>query len=511
MRRLAAVLFAVVLTALAMGTVPTSANADVAGSSLTMTSSTPLAQGDEVTFSFTTAAPSGTNWVGIYSGSTPPGDGASITWSYTPGASGTVTLDTSSLSGGPYTAYLLANNGYGILATSAPFSFQPYVAPPNPSFAISDFTARTVRTGRPFSAQLGGLWVRPTGSVGGAPTFQRVSGDSWLSVSADGTVSGTAPSKAPSRPSLITVQATDTAGHSEQLTVEVPVIAANAEQTLKTASLNLWDAGTHVDTPLQKQIAIVLGEDLDVVALQETNGTAATQLANALGWYSYQSTGDLGVISRYPLSNPLAPTAALPAAAVTVNLTATSAVRVWTAHLDETAYGPYAACLDGRSAAQILAAEQATTRAAQATALAAAMRSDIRKDRTVPVVLAADLASPSGLDWTARTSAAHCNVGAVNWPVTATLAQTGLVDTYRQLHPNPSTDPGNTWSPVLALHPGSTVAEPQDRIDYVDYAGALRPLAADSLVTGWPKDEPNTAGNSWPSDHAAAVATFLVQ
>ena len=510
MKRLAALLLAMAAVLLAGGAASLSADADVTGSTLALTSPTHPLEGDRLTFHFTTAAPGAKNWVGIYDGSRRPGTGSSLVWAYTPGSSGDLTLDTSNLTGGPYTAYLLANDGYGILATSAPFSFTVRPVPPAPHFAVADFTARGITTGGTAQVALGGLWMQPSGSSGGTPTYRRVSGDSWLNVSTDGTVSGTAPKTAARLPALITVQATDSAGHSGTVTVEIPVTAASAHPRLKTATLNLWDAGTHVQGALEKQIAAVLGDDLDVVALQETGGTAAQQLADALGWQVYQSPGDLGIISRYPLTDPQAPTAALPAAAVTVHLDGARTVRVWTAHLDETGYAPYAVCLDGQTPAAALAAERGSTRAAQATALAAAMHADLALARKTPVVLAADLASPSGLDWTRATSAAHCGAGAVNWPVPATLAAAGLQDAYRVLNPHPLAAPGATWSPVLTQHPGSTTAEPQDRIDYVDYAGKLKPVQVQQLVTGWPKAEPDSSGNAWPSDHAAAIALFTV-
>jgi membrane-associated phospholipid phosphatase len=45
----------------------------------------------------------------------------------------------------------------------------------------------------------------------------------------------------------------------------------------------------------------------------------------------------------------------------------------------------------------------------------------------------------------------------------------------------------------------------------VQYAGGLKVVEAHSLVTGWPRPVPGTAGNGWPSDHAAAVVTFALR
>lgn len=275
---------------------------------------------------------------------------------------------------------------------------------------------------------------------------------------------------------------------------------------VKIATLNLWDAGSHVEDPLEKQLRLVLTQGLDVVALQETGGTAARALAEALGWEFYQSSGSLGIVSRHPLGDPTAPTADLPAAAVTVRLPGHRTLRLWTAQLDEADYGPYTV-RPSRTAAQVEAAEKLTLRYRQAQALLAAMRRDLASD--VPVVLAAGLASPSHLDWTSRTASAHGGVGRVRWPVTDALQQAGLVDAFRDARSNPVKDPGTTWSPVRPEHDGGG-AEPQDRIDQIQYAGKLKVLEAHSLYTGWPRPVPDTAANGWPSDHAAAVVTFTL-
>ncbi|MFV5998195.1 PQQ-binding-like beta-propeller repeat protein [Streptomyces sp. NPDC056231] len=84
--------------------------------------------GEKLSFSYTTDAPSATNWIGIYQAGRKPGDGASLTWVYVPNASGTVTLDTSGLPAGSYSAWLLANDGYQQLA--APVNFEIAPRPP---------------------------------------------------------------------------------------------------------------------------------------------------------------------------------------------------------------------------------------------------------------------------------------------------------------------------------------------------------------------------------------------
>ncbi|MFF2039794.1 endonuclease/exonuclease/phosphatase family protein [Kitasatospora sp. NPDC058170] len=468
-----------------------------AGSTLTLASPASPTEGDKLTFHWTTTAADPKNWVGIYDGTRQPGTGSSLLWKYTPGASGDIQLDTSALTGGPYTAYLLAKDGYGILAQTAPFTFRPKPAPVRPHLAVDALTATAVAPGGAVSVKLGGLWCR----AAGAPAFRKISGPSWLAVAADGTVTGTAPAGTAEVQVLVGVK--DTGGVTDALTLTVPVVDPAAPLRLKTAAWNLANAGAAFTDAPEKQLRTILTQGLDVLALLETAGTAAQSLATALGWYAYQSAGSVGILSRYPLSAVTAVTTALPAAGATVQLPGGRGVRFWAAHLDEAAYGPYAV-QDGQSAAQVEAAETASVRGRQAGALAAAVQADVAAGRAV--LLGADLASPSHLDWTAAAAPAHGGTGPVNWPVTVALQGAGLADSYRRAHPDPVASPGNTWSPVRKQR--GAKPEPQDRIAAVHCAGPLTLVEAHTLTTGWPQPDPNAAANGWPSDCAAAVATF---
>ncbi|MCX4746175.1 endonuclease/exonuclease/phosphatase family protein [Kitasatospora sp. NBC_01287] len=476
------------------------------GSSLALTTPPSPTEGDKLTFHWTTATPDPTNWVGVYDGTRQPGTGSSLLWKYTPGGSGDLTLDTSALTGGPYTAYLLAKDGYGILAQSAPFSFKPKPTVVAPHSAVDALTATPVQPGGQVQVKLQGLWSRPAGNPAGTPAFRRISGDSWLTVGADGTVTGTAPAKALARPAIVTVGVKDSAGATDTVTVQVPVVAAvdaKGKQQVKVASWNLWDAGSHSTDGFEKQLRVVLTQGWDVVALQETAGTGAQRLADALGWFAYQSPGSVGVLSRYPLTDVTTVTAALPAAGVTVQLPGGRAIRLWTAHLDENSYGPYA-IQDGQTPAQVLATETASLRHQQAQALLAAIAADGATGRS-PVIVAAGLSSPSHLDWTAATHGT-----AFAWPVTEAMQAAGLTDSFREEHPDPAKFPGATWSPTRKVR--GSKPEPQDRIDYVLYAdtGRIEMREAHVIATGWPAADPNTAANGWPSDTAAAVATFAL-
>ncbi|MGC0417059.1 hypothetical protein [Embleya sp. AB8] len=477
----------------------------MSGSSLALLRPTTPKEGDQLTFRFAADAPHAKNWVGVYDGARRPGSGGSLVWKYVTTAEGEVTLETQGLTDGPYTAYLLAKDGYDILAQTPPFGFAARPAPPRPRFAVDTVTTSAVAPGEAAVVRLAGLWTAATGQQSGqGVTFRARGGDAWLSVGGDGTVTAKVPRGGAHRPGVLTVEGRDgPTGAVSELTVQVPVRRDARGVALKVATLDAWDAGRHVDGAVTKLIRVALTQGLDVLALQDTGGTLGTALAGALGWAVYEDPAGLALLSRHPLTDPRAASAELPAVAATVRAPGVRPVRVWTTRLDEGDYGPNG-IRRGRTPAQAEAAEWASVRYRQAQALVAAMAPDLRAARDLPVLLAGALASPSHLDWTARTAGAHGTTGPVRWPVTQLLDQARLIDVFRGAHRDPAREPGNTWSPV-------DPSQPQDRIDALHAAGPLAVEEAHTLVTGWPQPIPGTAANGWPSDHAAAVATFTLR
>ncbi|MET7700185.1 HAD-IA family hydrolase [Streptomyces sp. NPDC005485] len=264
---------------------------------------------------------------------------------------------------------------------------------------------------------------------------------------------------------------------------------------LRVMSWNLWLGGTPVDDHRAKQLKVILETGADVVGLQETGGTAAQELAEALGWHHHRAGENLGVLSRYPITARLGDpdVGFYGAAGARIRIGATREVDVWTAHLHYTPYGPYESAFDGLPAGELIAHEE--VRLAQ-------MRDTLRRiaescDESTPVVLVGDFNAPSHLDWP------H-----VTWPVTKAAEAAGLRDSYREAYPDPVAHPGHTWSPIHAEHEdGSGRPEPQDRIDYVLHRG-LKVLDSRTFVSGTPRPWPDVADNDWPSDHAAVITTF---
>ncbi|MEH0543105.1 HAD-IA family hydrolase [Streptomyces sp. B21-105] len=281
-------------------------------------------------------------------------------------------------------------------------------------------------------------------------------------------------------------------------------------QRLRVMTWNLWYGGTKVRDHRAKQLKVLTEADVDVVGLQETYGTAAEELAEALGWHHHRAGENLGIISRHPITAGLGdPDVGFYGAAgvrvrvcgsdvdagvgVEVEVDVDVDVDVWTVHLDCAPYGPYEAAFDGLSADTLTAHEEG-----RLARLGDALRR-IGESPDVPVVLVGDFNCPSHLD---RPD--------VDWPVTRAAEEAGFADSYRQAHPDPVRQPGHTWSPVHAEHEdGSGRPEPQDRIDFVLHRG-LRVLDSRTLVTGGIRPWPDVEDNDWPSDHAAVITTFAL-
>ncbi|MEV7888221.1 HAD-IA family hydrolase [Streptomyces sp. NPDC088357] len=244
---------------------------------------------------------------------------------------------------------------------------------------------------------------------------------------------------------------------------------------LRVMTWNLWYGGTKVHDHRAKQLKVIAETEVDVVGLQETYGTAAQELAEALGWYHHRAGVNLGIISRHPITDTFGDPEVgfYGAAGVRVRVAEGAEADVWTVHLDYESYGPY-----------VPSAAHEEVRLAQLTDALG------RIDETVPVALVGDFNTPSHLDWPD-----------IEWPVTKAAEEAGFVDSYRQAHPDPVAEPGHTWSPVQAA------PEPQDRIDFVLHRG-LRVLDSRTYVSGTPRTWPDVEDNDWPSDHAAVITTF---
>jgi endonuclease/exonuclease/phosphatase family metal-dependent hydrolase len=232
--------------------------------------------------------------------------------------------------------------------------------------------------------------------------------------------------------------------------------------------------------------------DADVVGVLESYNRLP-KIAAAAG-YPYYDVG-LQILSKYPILEP----SGAHGLYAYIEVRPGEAVALINTHLDYVQDGPNR-LKRGASVADVLRTERQDRLSTIRTLLPSA--TSLLADGW-PLLLTGDLNEPSHLDWTAQTASQHGGVGAVAWPVSEALTAAGLHDSYREAHPDPVTDPGNTWGGVAGSH-----GTPR-RIDYA-YVGGPVEVRSSQVVgerggpgvdRGYPK---------WTSDHRAVLSQLDV-
>jgi len=121
---------------------------------------------------------------------------------------------------------------------------------------------------------------------------------------------------------------------------------------------------------------------------------------------------------------------------------------------------------------------------------------------SIPMIFAGDMNSLSHKDWDNRTKNIH-NGLVVPWYSTKVLDELGLIDSYREINPNPISHPGITWD-------NKKRENDSHRIDYIFYKGnSLEPTNSESYMSFF--NEPlliNDKEIIYPSDHGFVVTSF---
>ncbi|KAL6863428.1 hypothetical protein ACO1O0_003682 [Amphichorda felina] len=453
---------------------------------------------DAFTFEYSTSEPDGTNWIGLYNPGKGPQNGNkvedSLLWEYTPNESGEVFLDARGLGSGKYDAYFLAKDGYVSLAESFEVTAPTRFIPSNP------VTLRNARVGDEYEARVAGL----VGGSGVKFTVASVEGGEWASISEDGTITGT-PTGAGTTTLTVTASGADA---SDDLEVHIRVAESGSDlvSELSVMSYNLWHQGTQVNGYHAKQVAFLSEIDVDIVGLQESSSDRTKALADALGWNFHHGNDSVAILSRYPIAEEYGDINR--GVGIRVDLGGKEVIH-WNVHLGYTPYGPYDFCFEGLSDEEVLKNEASSGRTPQIKNALVQMSEALDGADSVPVLLTGDFNAPSHKDWTEANKDSHCGK-TFDWPTSKEPEAAGLIDSLREVHPDPVQDPHNTWSPIFVKNPDyGNKDEPLDRIDFVYHKGqGLTPKEADTLVRGEPKPEPDHKNNEWTSDHKAVIVKF---
>jgi endonuclease/exonuclease/phosphatase family metal-dependent hydrolase len=312
--------------------------------------------------------------------------------------------------------------------------------------------------------------------------------------------------------------ASKTTDRSAPVTRSEPVTATSTSPTarlrsahLRVMTFNIEYGGTGVDfSSVPKAIKAA---HANVVAVNEGYGNIP-RLARALHWHYF----DVGtqIVSRLPLLTPPANDhfRFLPGAHTTdgramfVEVSPGRVAAVINVHLPSSPYSPFKV-QQGASADEIRVLEKHER--------VSALRRPLRTARRlignhIPTFLLGDFNSPSDLDWTPATVGLRDQVKyPLHWPASAAVEASGLVDSYRAVHPNPVAEQGLTWPAsrpfVKGYNPGPA-GQAADRIDLLFSGGPAR--ATSSQVVGERGSAADIVVSPWPSDHRAVVSGFTV-
>ncbi|MBB5353485.1 endonuclease/exonuclease/phosphatase family metal-dependent hydrolase [Haloferula luteola] len=283
------------------------------------------------------------------------------------------------------------------------------------------------------------------------------------------------------------------------------------DEVVKVMTFNSWHQWSQIHDGFEKARAAILESQADVVSLQESTPEVSAKMAQVLGWYQAQGgSGSVQILSRHPMVQSITGfgigTDRWLGARLRIDGDPARELLVFNLHLDYQYYGPYAARDLQASPAAILAENARSERLPQVKAVLESIRTDLEQTDRTPLILTGDFNVPSYLDWKGALHGGRT----VDWPETHCFAAAGLMDSFRQVHPDPAVEPGTTWS---AIHKDG---EPQDRIDFILYKGPrLHPVASRTFTTlvettlgPWGSELGEAVENTWPSDHAAVMTTF---
>lgn len=238
--------------------------------------------------------------------------------------------------------------------------------------------------------------------------------------------------------------------------------------------------------------AVIADLHPDVVGVLESYNRLP-EIARAAG-YPYYDVG-LQILSTYPILEP----SGAHGRYAYLEVRPGEAVAMINTHLDYVQDGPNR-LQRGVSVAHVLAAERRVRLSTIRTVLPSV---GSLLTSGWPVLLTGDLNEPSHLDWTKQTAAQHGGIGPVAWPVSRALVAAGLRDSYRLEHPDPVTDPGNTWGGVAGSH-----GSPR-RIDYA-YVGGPVDVVSSQVVGERGARDADLRYPRWTSDHRAVLSRLTV-
>ena len=259
------------------------------------------------------------------------------------------------------------------------------------------------------------------------------------------------------------------------------------------AELSVLSFNRLESTSLNSTLRLIQDLSPDVVGLQESYGVGL-DIATSLG-YCYYGNNDssLAFLSKFEMEF-------IDDNYVRIQLNDEQVINFFNIHFTSFPYQPYQIRDGELNTVWEIEHEAEETRREEFQDLLVDLHSLIKDEE---IILVGDFNEPSHLDWNIEAANQGLNFGyEINWPISSNLESIGMIDSYRQEHPNPITNPGFTWTPFQSEN------EVHDRIDFVYYSGRLD-LNEVSLVG--PDYLSDIVIDYYESDHRAVFAKFTIQ
>ena len=244
------------------------------------------------------------------------------------------------------------------------------------------------------------------------------------------------------------------------------------------------------NTSLNSVIRLIQDLDPDIVGLQESYGIGL-DVASSLDYCYYGSEdASTAFLSKYEIE-------VISDDYSRIHFDDEKIMNFFNVHFTAYPYQPYEIRDGNISTVWEIEHQAEETRRDELDALLIEI-SDVIKDEEI--VLVGDFNEPSHFDWTFGAAEQGLNFGLeVNWPISSTLHSIGLIDAYREQHPDEIESPGYTWTPIQSDN------EVHDRIDFIYYSGQME-LQDISLVG--PDYLSDIVIDYYESDHRAVFAKF---
>jgi exonuclease III len=270
---------------------------------------------------------------------------------------------------------------------------------------------------------------------------------------------------------------------------------------LKIMTWNIWHGGLHGSkadnfekdtTNTLNVFKVIKQNDPDIIFMQETY-CCGMEIAKEAGYpYSWRSSSNLSIHSKFPITDTLNIYKPFNSQGVIIDVEGEKiiCVNLWLHYLPDFFNDIKTMPPDS------LILGEGETRLKEITEILKEV-DQIQEEYSLPVIMGGDFNSGSHLDWGENTKKWHYNK-VVEWPVSKLVVEHGFTDSFREANPDPLKTMEGTWGFL-----GDDIIS--DRIDYIYYRGEKVKIKSSEIVMDDPKE------GFFNSDHRAILTVFYLK